>query len=293
MLRKGTAIASFSAISFGSAVIFIRYAYQAGMLPGTTAFLRFTIAAVVLGLFLSLSGRGLHLSLWQSARLFLLGVFAYSILAVTWVTAMSLIPAWLVSLIIAMYPLTVNVAAWLFFREKIYGQQAIALTCVLLGGAILFWRPFEGAAWSGVIMMALNVLATTAFVFVGQRWMRGLSPILCTTWLIAGGMVGTFFYGLLAHQLSFTFAPAGWLWVTLFAVISTVLAGTAMWWGIGLIGPSRVAIIGSFEPLVSILLAVVLLGERLLPLQIAGGMLILAGVVLVQWSPGKRRGEEK
>jgi drug/metabolite transporter (DMT)-like permease len=83
------------------------------------------------------------------------------------------------------------------------------------------------------------------------------------------------------------------LWVTLFAVISTVLAGTAMWWGIGLIGPSRVAIIGSFEPLVSILLAVVLLGERLLPLQIAGGMLILAGVVLVQWSPGKRRGEEK
>jgi len=288
MLRKGTAIASVSAIAFGSAVIFIRYAYQAGVLPGTAAFLRFTIAAIVLGLFLGLSGRGLSLSFGQSTRLFLLGVFAYSILAVTWVTAFSLSPAWLVSLIIAMYPLTVNVAAWLFFRERLYWQQVLALICVLGGSAVLFWRPFEGAAWSGVLLMALNVLATTAFIFVGQHWMRGLSPTLCTTWLIAGGMVGTFFYGLWAHQLSFTFAPAGWLWVTLFAVISTVLATTGMWWGIGLIGPSRVAIIGSFEPLVSILLAVWLLGERLLPLQMAGGALVLVGVFLVQWSPGRR-----
>jgi drug/metabolite transporter (DMT)-like permease len=48
-----------------------------------------------------------------------------------------------------------------------------------------------------------------------------------------------------------------------------------------------VAIIGSFEPVVSILLAVSLLGERLFPVQIAGGALILLGMFLVQWAPEK------
>lgn len=287
-VRKGTAIAAFSAISFGSAVIFVRYAYQAGVLPGTVAFLRFSIAALVLGVFLRVRRQGRQLSWWQSVQLFLLGFVAYTILAVTWVTAFSLIPAWLVSLIIATYPLMVNLASWFFLRERFYRQQVVALGCVLVGSAILFWRPFEGAAWTGVILMVVNVLVSTAFILVGQRWMRGLSPIICSAWLISGGMVGTFFYGLFFHELSFAFAPAGWLWVTLFAVISTVLAATSMWWGIGLIGPARVAIIGSFEPVVSILLAVSLLGERLLPLQIGGGVLILLGIFLVQWMPESR-----
>ncbi|MBE7550514.1 MAG: DMT family transporter [Anaerolineales bacterium] len=287
-LRKGTAIAAFSAVSFGSAVIFVRYAYQSGVLPGTVAFLRFSIAALVLVVFLRAHGQRGQLSGWQSARLFLLGFVAYTILAVTWVTAFSLIPAWLVSLIVATYPLMVNLASWFFLRERFYRQQVVALSCVLVGSGILFWRPFEGAAWTGVTLMVVNVLVSTAFILVGQRWMRGLSPVICSAWLITGGMVGTFFYSLFSHELSFAFAPAGWLWVTLFAVISTVLAATSMWWGIGLIGPARVAIIGSFEPVVSILLAVSLLGERLLPLQIAGGALILLGIFLVQWTPERQ-----
>lgn len=287
-LRRGTAIAAFSAISFGSAVIFVRYAYQSGVLPGTVAFLRFSIAALVLGVFLGLHGQGGKLYGWQSVRLFLLGFVAYTIMAVTWVTAFSLIPAWLVSLIVATYPLMVNLASWFFLRERFYRQQVAALGCVLLGSGILFWRPFEGAVWTGVILMVANVLVSTAFILVGQRWMRGLSPIICSAWLIIGGMVGTFSYGLFSHELSFAFAPAGWLWVTLFAVVSTVLAATSMWWSIGLIGPARVAIIGSFEPVVSILLAVLLLGERLLPLQIAGGTVILLGIFLVQWLPERR-----
>jgi drug/metabolite transporter (DMT)-like permease len=287
-LRKGTVIAAFSAVSFGSAVIFVRYAYQSGVLPGTVAFLRFSIAALVLGVFLGVRGQGRQLSWWQSVRLFLLGFVAYTILAVTWVTAFSLIPAWLVSLIVATYPLTVNLASWLFLRERFYREQVAALGCVLVGSGILFWRPFEGAVWGGVMLMVVNVLASTAFILVGQRWMRGLSPIICSAWLITGGMVGTFFYGLFSHELSFAFAPAGWLWVTLFAVVSTVLAATAMWWGIGLIGAARVAIIGSFEPVVSILLAISLLGERLFPLQIAGGALILLGMFLVQWTPERQ-----
>jgi drug/metabolite transporter (DMT)-like permease len=243
-------------------------------------------------LFLSLSRRWIKLSFGRAAVLFLLGLTAYTIMGLTWVIAFSISPAWLVSLVVALYPLSVTVGSWFFLRERIYPQQLLALGSVLLGGAILFWRPFEGAAWSGVFLMLFNVLISTSYVLVGQRWTRGLPPTVSSTWLTAGAAAGTFGYGLLVNQLSFTFAPAGWVWATLFATISTVVAVTMLWWGIALIGPSRVAIIGSFEPLVSILLAVLILGERLLPAQMVGGVFILIGMVLVQWTPRVRGGRE-
>ena len=97
-----------------------------------------------------------------------------------------------------------------------------------------------------------------------------------------GATAGTFFYALLSRQLAFDFAPAGWIWAALFAIVSTVLAVTFLWWGIGLLGPARAAIIGSLEPLLSVLLSILVLGEALSPLQALGGILILSGVVLVR-----------
>jgi drug/metabolite transporter (DMT)-like permease len=55
-----------------------------------------------------------------------------------------------------------------------------------------------------------------------------------------------------------------------------------LWWGVGLLGPARATIIGALELLLSILLSVLVLGEAMSPLQAAGSILILIGVVLVR-----------
>jgi drug/metabolite transporter (DMT)-like permease len=284
-LRKGTAIAGLSAVSFALAVIFIRYAYRAGVSPGAAVFLRFALASATLVLFVKFTGRWIKLPRRQIIIFFWLGFLAYTVLGTTWFVALSITPVWLVSLIGALYPLAVNISSWLFLKEPGSRQQGLALAAVLLGTAILFWRPLEAVAWTGVILMILNVLVNTTYVLVGQRWTRRVPPLMSTTWIIIGAMAGTFCYAWLSGQLSFAFAPTGWLWVGFFAVISTALAIVSLWWSIGLIGPARVAIIGSFEPLCSILLAVLVLGERLLPLQLVGGVFILAGILLVQWQP--------
>lgn len=279
-------------MSFGSAVVFIRYAFQAGMSPITAAFLRFTLAALMIMALLSLSRRWSPISPRRAVTLLSLGMIMYTTAGVTWLTAFSLIPAWLVSLIIAFHPLIVTLGSWLFLRERLHWPQILALLTVLLGSACLFWRPFEGAAWTGIWLMLLNVVVSAAYLLIGQRWTRDLPPLTSTIWLVTGGMLGTLTYGLLFNQLSFGFAPSGWFWISLFAAVSTVLAVSMLWWGINLIGPSRTAILGSFEPVFSIVLAVLLLGESLQPLQIAGGMLILVGMFLVQWHPGGG-GEQK
>jgi len=284
-LRKGAIIKVISSLALGSAVIFIRFAYAAGVLPGMAIFLRFFIAALVMTLFLTLTRRWTPLPLHRIAIIFGLGLCGYTIMGTTWFVALSLIPAWLVSLVAAFSPLAINLGSWCFFKERIPAQQLVALAAAFCGSLLLFLQPFTGAVWGGIGLMVLNVLAVAGYILVGQRWMRGIPPLTSTTYTIWGAAVGTLAYALITGQFSVDFAPVGWLWIFCFAVISTALGVMTLWWSIDLIGASRASIIGSFEVLYSMLLAVLLLGERMSPLQVAGGGFILLGMFLVQWQP--------
>jgi hypothetical protein len=72
----------------------------------------------------------------------------------------------------------------------------------------------EGVAWTGILLMTLNVFISAAYLLVGQGWTRDLPPLTSAAWLIGDGMLGTGLYGLVSQDLSFAFAPSGWLWVT-------------------------------------------------------------------------------
>ena len=281
-MQKGATFSTLSAISYAAAVVFVRYAYRAGITPGTAIFLRFAIASAVLLLFLMLSGRWTRLPRSQATVLFLLGFLAYTTLGTTWFLALSTTPAWLVSLFVAFYPLLLSLSSWLFLGEALDRQKALALALVLSGGVALFWRPFEQTALTGILLMLLNIVVQTAYVLIGQRWTRGVPPAVSTAWMTIGAMGGTFLYALFAGQLSLHFAAIGWAWATLFGVISTALAIMFLWWGINLLGPTRAAIIGSLEPLFSVLLSVVVLGETMTALQVVGGVLVIAGALLVR-----------
>lgn len=285
-LRKGTVIKIISSLALGSTVIFIRFAYAAGVTPGMAIFLRFFIAGLLLAAFLTLTHGWARLSLRHAATIFALGFVGYTLMGTTWFVALSFTPAWLVSLVGALHPLTINLGSWLFFRERIPPQQIVALVAVLGGSLLLFWQPFEGTAtWLGITLMIINVLVVAAYILIGQRWMRGVPPMTSSTYTILGAAVGTGLYALAVGQISLDFAPVGWLWIFCFAVISTALGIATLWWSIDLLGASRASIIGSFEVLYSVLLAVLILGESMSPLQVVGGGFILLGMFLVQWQP--------
>jgi drug/metabolite transporter (DMT)-like permease len=264
------------------AVIFVHYAYEAGVSPGTAVFLRFAIAAVVLRVFLGLTGQWKKLPNIKILALFLLGLLCYTILGTTWFVALSITPSWLVSLFVALYPLLVCISSWLFLSEKMDQFKITALILVLVGSTALFWHPFEGIVVLGIVLMVFNIAVQTLYVLIGQHWTRDVPPAISTTWMVTGAAIGTLIYAIASNQLSFAFAPSGWIWSTGFAIISTALAIMFLWWGIGLIGPSRAAIIGSLETVFAILLSVIILGETMSLLQISGGILIFSGAVLVR-----------
>jgi drug/metabolite transporter (DMT)-like permease len=74
----------------------------------------------------------------------------------------------------------------------------------------------------------------------------------------------------------------GWWSVAGIAVVSTVIAILTLFKGMKIIGPSRASIISTIEPVVTVAAASLLLGERISWLQAAGGVLVIAAVIILQ-----------
>ncbi len=73
----------------------------------------------------------------------------------------------------------------------------------------------------------------------------------------------------------------GWVSVFAIALVSTALAFVTFFAGLKRIDPANAAMISTLEPLVTVTLAVIVLGETMTLPKILGGVMILAAVVLL------------
>jgi drug/metabolite transporter (DMT)-like permease len=107
-----------------------------------------------------------------------------------------------------------------------------------------------------------------------------LSLIVCTgaaVSLTAGGtLLGEFRPGALT--------AARWGWLACLGAVSTVAAISLFFAGLRRVGPTAASILSTVEPLVTVVLAAIVFGEVLSPVQMLGGALVVAAV------PGSTRG---
>ncbi len=78
------------------------------------------------------------------------------------------------------------------------------------------------------------------------------------------------------------YVPAQWLFLFVFSMLSVLGAFSLYFLGLQHLEPTRAIIASCLEPVFSILLAALLLGEVLRPIQVLGIVLVLAAIVIVQ-----------
>jgi DME family drug/metabolite transporter len=83
------------------------------------------------------------------------------------------------------------------------------------------------------------------------------------------------------------YAASQWLFLLTFSLISVLGPFSFYFAGLQHLEPTRAIVVSCLEPVFSILIAAVALGEVLRPLQTLGIALVLVAIVVVQW-PGRR-----
>jgi len=141
----------------------------------------------------------------------------------------------------------------------------------------------------GALLALAAALTYTAYILVSDRLIGEVDPFALALLVLTGATASFAVAGLVTGTLDLALSGEAWLWLVMIALVSTVVAVSAFFAGLRRVGPSEAAILSTFEPVVTVVLAFFVLGERLTPAQLGGGALVLAAVVLLQLPAGRRR----
>jgi drug/metabolite transporter (DMT)-like permease len=296
----GLALVLASAAGYGSQAIFARLAYAAGANVSTVLLLRFVMSIAVLWPIALLSGRGKLI--WQVMRQpkRLLGLLALGVIfagnSIAFFTALTFLHTAVVELLLYLYPGIVLVLSAVFLHERL-GPLKLAALVLAVGGSALTVGPPGSVALPGVsggkvilgLLLGLGAACVYAtYIVLGNRLSAGVpSDVTAVVSMTATTLV--LVIGTLAGDGA-TLRISGNAWAAIggVALFSTVIATTFFLAGLERLGPSRSAILATVEPVVTLILATVVLHDPPLWFQIIGGVLILLAVVLAQLAPGEK-----
>lgn len=267
-----------SATSFGSLAIFARLAYAAGGEPVAVLFLRFTVAAVVMVGVMAARGER-----WPRGRLLvgcvLLGGVGYVGQSLSFFSALVYAPASLVSLLLYLYPALVVLLSVTFLGERLTRVRAAALGLAVAGSALTI-GPVGSGRTLGIVLGVTAAVIYSGYITVGAAVTPRAGAIPASTVIMTSAAV---VYGVLTLVLRpvFPTGTQGVLAIVGVALIATVVAIVTFFAGLARIGPTEASTLSAFEPAVTVALAALLLGERIGALQLLGGALILAAVVVL------------
>jgi drug/metabolite transporter (DMT)-like permease len=283
--HRGMLLCALSAVAFGAMATFAKEAYAAGVNVVSLLTLRFLLAAAAFGALAALRGARL-----PDRRVILSGLalgVVYAAQGGLYFGALTRLDAGLTSLLTYIYPLLVFAGAFALGREQASGRRVGALGLAVAGTVLVLAGGSVGALDGLGVALALGCAVVYAtYILLSDRMVGGIDPFVLAGLICVGAFASTTVVGAGSGTLSLDFAAGGWLWILALSLGSTVLGIVALLSGIRAVGPATASIVSTVEPAVTVGLAMALYGEALGPSQIAGGVLVLGAVVVLQLRPG-------
>ena len=265
--------------------IFAKIAYAHGADPVTVLFVRFLIAGVCMVGVMRAGGHAFPRGRLLGA-LVVLGGVGYVVESLAYFTALTMASAALVALLLYIYPAIVTLLSALLFGDRLTPLKSAALVLALAGTALTIGRAGGGRPL-GVVLGVASAVSYAIYIVVSSRIgpQAGAVPAATVVMLAAAAV-----FGVLAavRGPAFPHSAAGWGAIAALALVSTVVAIVAFFAGLERIGPAEASTVSTLEPLVTVGLAAVVLGEAITLGQILGGTMILVAV-LVLASAGRPR----
>jgi drug/metabolite transporter (DMT)-like permease len=280
MKTSGTLFCIASGAAFGAMAVFGKLAYDNGATVGTLLAVRFTLAAAMFWVLVPLPE--IRAVRARDVRAGLaLGACGYALQAGCYFVALGRIDASLLALLLYTFPALVAAAAVALGRERFGTRHLIAVFLATGGLTLAVAGAGDGALdpW-GVTLGLGAAVVYSAYILISDGIAGRVRPRVLAT-LVCTGAAGTLLVGsaVLGELRPGELTGAGWAWLACLAVVSTVAAITLFFAGLERVGPTSASILSTVEPLVTVMLAFAVFGERLGTLQLLGGALVLAAVV--------------
>lgn len=259
--------------------------------PVTLIFCRFAIGSLLLlALSRSRPAAPPFAPHWRNlATMGFIGVFIHQSLqahALTMTSAVS--TGWLVGVT----PVWSVILAALIHRVLPGRLQLAGIVIGFVGALVITTRGevvqlVDAAFNRGDLLILISTVNWAVYTVVGSATLRALGALHATAGSMTAGTL------MLLPLFCFTgswgelgaLSPEGWLALAFLAIACSALGYLLWYYALERLEASQVAAFLYFEPLVTLVAAIALLREPISPAVVAGGLIVLAGVALVQRQP--------
>jgi drug/metabolite transporter (DMT)-like permease len=228
-------------------------------------------------------------------KVLVLGILGYYLASFLDFTGLNYVSASLERLILFVYPTMVLLISAIFFGKKATQEQKIAVVITYFGVLLAFYKNTSA--------MGSNMVLGSALIFI--------SALSYAVFLVGSGnlipKLGTKFFTSLAMIVSsvaalthfiivqgfdfFAFPREVYLIAITMAIVCTVIPSFIISEAIKRIGANNVAVVGSFGPISTIIMAAIILGERISVFQAMGTLIVISGVMLLGTNSRKAKGK--
>ena len=263
------------------------------MTPSTAAFYRCAYALPPLAVLALWERRRYGSRGWRPRLLAWAAGLFFAADLVLWHHSIAAVGAGLATVLGNVQVVLVPLAAWLLLSERPGARVVAAVPVVLVGVVLISGVVGEGAYGDdpalGVLFGVLTAVAYAGFLLV----LRAGSAD-------AHGSAGTLFHATLAAAIAVV--PTGWLlgelelrtsweafaWLVVLALTSQVLGWLLITVALPLVPAAVSSVVLTLQPMLSVVFAMILLAEDPSAVQLAGIVVVIAGILLA--TVGRRSG---
>lgn len=277
----GVLLVSGAAAGFGTIGIFGELALAIDLRLATLLPVRFALATLLVGLLAAVRGWAVPRSRREWGATLGLGV-VYTGMTVCFFVALRFLTAGVATIVLYTYPAFVVALSAPLLGERVTVRKLLALALTTGGVALVVGTGTISVSPEGV-GLALGAASCYAVYTLGSR---ALSPSVAPRALMLGVLVGTTasmgVYGVVDGGLALPTGSDEIGVVVGIAVVATVVPHLLFYEGVARLEASRVGVVSTVEPVVTVALGAFLLGEPVTVAVVVGGALVLVGVVLLQ-----------
>lgn len=277
-------------VLFSAKSVFARMAYEFQADPISVLYLRMLIALpflLAIG-FIYERRRPRHEPLkWKDIlSVIALSILGYYISTVLDFIGLLYVEAAIERLIVFMYPTMVIILTAVFLKKRAEKRQVWAIAISYLGMILAFGDKLmvknSPEFWLGVTLILLSALTYAIFVISSDRLIQRMGSVRFTTVATLTMCASIILHAFITGKANIGNLDKHIYWsCTLMALLSTVAPIYMVNYAMSRMGATNISIIASLGPVCTLLLAAMLLNEKVTMWQFAGTLVVVGGVLII------------
>lgn len=271
-----------SAILYGFMPMLAKFSYHEGVNVISVLFYRYFFAFIMISLFLIYKKINLQVSLKQFIPITVASIVGTVLTTYSLFLSYDYISTGLASTLHFVYPAITCLFAIFIYKERMGLNKFLALLLSIVGISLLTINNSVEINIHGVIWALLSGLFYAIYIIcAANNELKKLSPFVVAFYVFLISCTFFFIWGMVSGEMVLHINHSAIFYLGNLGFWATFVAVILFFMGMQQTGPSKAAILSTFEPLTGVALGLLVFHEQMSVSMFLGGLLILISVYVI------------